>query len=370
MKPNHKQLTSLQAGFTLVEVMVGLAIGMLATVIIMQVFSVFEAQKRSTTGTADAQTNGGIAMHNIASELVNAGYPLMPFGVQGVADSPLECAALMIDGVADATAPNRLSPAVITNGTSDSITFRYGDSLAGGISSQITGLATPTANDVNIATDLGCLVNDRTLIVNGAACSMASVQSMVPAAPPVAATITLTNNTGAAIGANLSCLGSWNEITYAVNNGNLERNGVPIVAGIVNLQAQYGISATGVPSTASNFNQVTQWVDATGGTWAAPTIADRNRIKVIRLAVVARNAKKELKDTAGVCSTTAVCSSLNTASPTGLCAWAGSASSPAPAISLGASADLNTSTDWQCYRYRVYETILPLRNVIWSKGTL
>ena len=70
MKLNRKQFSAPQAGFTLVEIMVGLAIGMLATVIIMQVFSVFEAQKRTTTGTADAQTNGGIAIYNITQRTV------------------------------------------------------------------------------------------------------------------------------------------------------------------------------------------------------------------------------------------------------------------------------------------------------------
>src|SRR4030067_3297632 len=93
-----------QAGFTLVEIMVGLAIAMLATLVIMQVFSVFEAQKRTTTGTADAQTNGGIALYNIGRELQIAGYPLLP-----AVNSPLECTTLNVNSVADATVPNRLN---------------------------------------------------------------------------------------------------------------------------------------------------------------------------------------------------------------------------------------------------------------------
>ena len=40
-----------QAGFSLVELMVGLVIGLMATLVIMQVFSTFEGQKRTTTGT-------------------------------------------------------------------------------------------------------------------------------------------------------------------------------------------------------------------------------------------------------------------------------------------------------------------------------
>jgi type IV pilus assembly protein PilW len=194
----------------------------------------------------------------------------------------------------------------------------------------------------------------------------------------------LSTNGGALANANVACLGSWNEITFAVNpaTGNLDRtarvNGVsdgttvagvvtgttPSVVGVVNLQAQYGISA------AANSNQVVQWVDASGGTWAAPTVADRNRIKAIRVAVVARNAKIEPS------VVTAACGSLTTAAPAGLCAWDATSAlpnpvvppfvaSPAPQINL-----LPGDANWARYRYRVFETIIPLRNVIWAKDAL
>lgn len=96
MKKQHTILR--QAGFTLAEIMVGLAIGMLATLVILQVFSVFETQKRATTGTADAQTNGSIALYTLGREMQLAGYGLIPFGVAGTLDSAIECTALTIDG--------------------------------------------------------------------------------------------------------------------------------------------------------------------------------------------------------------------------------------------------------------------------------
>ena len=61
----------------------------------------------------------------------------------------------------------------------------------------------------------------------------------------------------------------------------------------------------------------------------------------------------------------ALVGSLTAAAPTGLCAWEGSATSPAPAIGLS-----NGDANWNKYRYRVFQTIVPLRNVIWSKDTL
>ncbi|MDP2144994.1 MAG: PilW family protein [Gallionella sp.] len=342
-----------QTGFTLVEIMVGLAIGMLATLVIMQVFTVFETQKRTTTGTADAQTNGSIALYNIGRELQIAGYPLMP-----TTNSPLECTTLTINGTADVGSPNSLTPVWIADSfpattpaaivTSDIINIRYGNSPTGGIPTTIGALS---GNDVTVANNFGCQAGETTLITNGTTCAISSASAVTGTT-----VITLTDTTAATAGADIACLGTWNLVQYKVNNGNLERNGVPIVAGIVNLQAQFGIS------DAANSNQVAQWVDATGGTWGAPTVADRNRIKAIRIAVVARNPKPETG------SVTTTCSSTNSAAPTGLCTWAGSASSPAPTINLNDPFDPNPS--WTRYRYRVFETIIPLRNVIWSKDTL
>jgi len=343
---NRRHSPSYQDGLTLVEIMVGLAIGLLAIVVIMQVLSVFEAQKRVTTGTADAQTNGAIALYQIMRELQMAGYPLIP-----AVDSPLECTTLTFG----ATGITGISPATITEGVavsgvsaSDTITLRYGDSQAGGVPTQITAMGAPTANDATVISNLGCKAGDITLIINGTTCAMSSASAATGTT-----TVKLANTAAAIAGANLACLGAWNTITYAVNNGNLERNGVPSVTGIVNLQAQYGISA------AASSNQVVQWVNASGATWAAPVIADRNRIKAIRVAVVARNTKLE------PAVVTTACSSTTAAAPVGLCAWAGSASSPAPTVDLSAG-----DPDWLRYRYRVFETVIPLRNIIWSRDTL
>ena len=394
MQPYSRRPRSYQAGFTLVELMVGLTIGMFAALIIVQVISVFEAQRRSTTGTADAQTNGGIALYTIAHELQMAGYPLVP-----VNNSPLFCTGLTINGTADATTPNRLSPVAITDsvvGTganasaSDAITIRYGDSLMGGTAAQITaGLA---GTVVPVSSNFGCVVNDISLIYNGLNCSMSKVNA-VTGTPPAATTVQLADVTGAAVNSNLACVGTWHEVTYRVNAGNLERCDLAIAAaaggncnpslfpstpnpyfvtsvvGIVNLQAQYGVTAAAnsIPPTPIN---VIQWVDASGATWGAPTVANRNRIKAIRIAVVAQNAKMEPS------AVTSACSSTTAAQPTGLCAWDATSAlptplvapfvaSPAPTIDLSAS-----NSQWLQYRYRVFDTIVPLRNVIWANGTL
>jgi len=109
-----------------------------------------------------------------------------------------------------------------------------------------------------------------------------------------------------------------------------------------------------------------------GGTWdpALITAANRNLIKAIRVAVIARNAKIEPT------AVTAACSSTTAAAPTGLCAWDATSALPNPIVapfiaSPAPAVDLSPAdADWARYRYRVFETIIPLRNVIWSKGSL
>lgn len=65
-----------QAGFSLVEIMVGMVISLLGIIIIFQVFAVSERVKRTTTSGGDAQQNGVAALFALARNLKMAGYGL------------------------------------------------------------------------------------------------------------------------------------------------------------------------------------------------------------------------------------------------------------------------------------------------------
>lgn len=356
-----------QKGFSLVEIMVGLIIGLLVTLVVVGVFRVFEGQKRTTTGNSDAQTNGAIALFNIQRDAQMAGFGLPVYSADF---TPFNCPInTTVDHDNNATtAAIGLSPIVITDGNgangSDTVAIRLGDSMKGGVAVNME--AGTGANIAQVDTNIGCAANDVALIVTSTGCSMSRV-SAVTAAAVTPAKITLASTTNVAVGNALACLGVWNEVQYAVTANQLTRTGtvaggvpsttaVPMVPDVVNMQAQYGISAI------ATSNQVTAWVDATGA-WAntatTPTFANRKLIKAIRIAVVARNG---LLETANV---TDACSGVNVAKPTGLCAWDGlAAGSAAPAI------DLSADANWRRYRYRVYESIIPIKNIIWSRGLL
>ncbi len=120
---------------------------------------------------------------------------------------------------------------------------------------------------------------------------------------------------------------------------NLSQTNSIIADNIVQLVTQYGVT-NGVS------NAISQWVYPSdpSGLWSTPDQVHLQRIRAIRVAIIARSAQKE-KPTGGgnVCNTTA----------------------NAPAPWLGANAvDLSADADWQCYRYHVFQTVIPVKNLI------
>lgn len=347
---NNRRINS-QLGFSLIEIMVGLVIGLLASLVIMQVFATFEGQKRTTTGSADAQTNGSIALFTMQRDIQMAGFGLSLFDTQ---NSPLQCnPSVTVNHDGNAATPNiDMFPIQITDGGaagSDTVVVRYatdGANAKGGVAIKIIGPA-PAVPTIGVDNNFSCNNGDVVLLSNGSTCSMTKVND--PDLNIDTTHITLLDSTGAAIGGSVACIGNWNQFTYAIANNQLQRNDArnlpaattPIVSDIVSIKAQYGVSAV------ADNNQITEWVSATAP-WDAPSIADRNRIKAVHIAVVARNGLYEKEV-------------VTAAAPV---IWADVGASAAPVI------DLSGDANWQHYRYRVYETIIPLRNMIWSKNTL
>lgn len=357
-KTNSLPHNNKESGFSLIELMVGLVIGLLVTLVIMQSFSMFEGQKRTTMGTADAQTNGNIALYNIQRDLKMAGYGLPVFSSDD--PPPALCGA------------RNLFPINIVDGGdgSDTITIRYGTSQNGGIKSAILGNeATAGATPLCVA-DADCYIKVKNYAVCGigetailtdygkSTCTSATVSDKLIAGATAAEYIKVKDTNGNIVGSlqggvagftvmtdpQVSCVGTWNTIVYQVNNHLLERNGTPSVTEVVNIQAQYGVSDK------STDNTIAHWVDATAA------LDNSTLIKAVRVAVVARNGLLE-KDIVTTPCTTAQGTVNN-----GPCAWDDATTTdPAPKI------DLSADASWQNYRYRVYETIIPLRNMVWFK---
>lgn len=366
-----------ESGFSLVELMVGLVIGLFATLVIMQVFSVFEGQKRSTSGTADAQTNGTIALMQLQRHFQTAGYG-MPMPMADLENNLLKC-----DSVAGAA----LFPIVIQDSASaagDSVTSRYSTSApGGGVPITISNANNATPEGMQVANNIGCgndremttvKYNDtfqdltdttaqsasqpenRVMIMRGNLCGSAVIAQQptnVAAAVATDADASFIKIVAAPAGLTpvdtdkLSCMGSYLDHILDVNlaTNELRLNGDPVVSEVVSMQAQYGISAVGTS------NAVTAWVDATG-TWSVASLAanldNRNRIKAVRVAIALRNG---LKEKAAV-------------TPVAALPWRAADGTALMTLSVA------HLPDWANYRYRVYGTSVPLRNMIWSREAI
>jgi type IV pilus assembly protein PilW len=370
-------MTNKQTGFSLIELMIGMVIGLIAALVITNVLTKYEQQKRSSTGSSDAQTNGAIALYNIQRDMESAGWGLPTFGdslspflcpLSNVAANNTE-----INHDNDAGTPNiGLSPVMITDNTgtnaSDIISIRLGDTMKSGGEVKVTN---PGANILQVNNNIGCNVGDVAVVMREANPQLCQLTRVTAVSPPAALpfTVTLDATTAPAavqIGDAVACLGAWNEHQYAIGDGTatggelnqLTRTGalsaagmpvatpVAIVPDIVSIQARYGVTANLVD------NIVVGYVDATGIFGPAMTRNNRNRIKSIQVAVVARSGLRE---------PVAVSQACTGADPSlaRVCIW-----------NNGTDVDLTALADWANYRYRVYETIIPLRNVMWSRKVI
>jgi len=371
-----------QAGFSLIELMVAVVVSLIGTIVIFQVFGIFEGQKRTTTSAGDAQQSGLLALVSLERDARMGGF--------GLSYAPLlGCNVVAYDstGARDFTFP--LLPLQITDGAAggpDTVTFSYGSSNTLVAPTKLTINSAVGALFSKIDTPYGYRVNDLVVIGEvGKNCSMRQVTAVAPAGNPdqinhdpgvrynktggLTVAYTAWDNT-ALSGGRFYSLGAGPTVsTYTVGRedgnaalpseqlmlANLIQSGAasPIVDGIVQLQAQYGLDDNG-----DGIIQSTEWREPCAavsqlrkgvapGACAAATATDWSRVLAMRIAVVARSIQPEKPDPVTlVCNTT-------TAAPT----WAGGTI----VLTGYAGADPN----WQCYRYRIFETKVPLRNLIW-----
>lgn len=369
----------LQSGLSLVELLVGLLIGLVATLAISNLFSSFEGRKRVIAGDADAQSSGVLALYYLQRDAQNAGYGLPLYNSSDA--SPLLCP---IDtSINQAGVVINLSPIVVVDGgaASDIVRIRYGNPASGGASLRATGLMTAPTLDGRL---IGCQENDVVLFhqtPSNPSCSLGRLQKLnadrtintlseintSPTANPV-------GNLNGADWVRFSCLGAWNQYEFSVNAAwELTRTGgtasatpfpnstaVPVASDIVALQAQYGITDTIDPTAttataAAYLNRVDRWVDATGTFGPTMSLLDRNRIRAIRIAVIAKDGNMQKDVVSQSCTGEA-------AGVSKVCIWQSDATP--------ASVDLAALPNWQRYRYRSFEATIPLRNVIWNRDAL
>ncbi len=354
-KPHHPLRRS--RGFTLVEVMVALVVGMISMLVVLQTFSVSEGLKRTTTGNDDAQMGGAVALYTLEHDISQAGFGISSAGLIG-------CSVTLRAGLTVTLAPLTINPPTTLipagDANTDTLLVAYGntigptegDLIAAQPSTPVYAMQSPTSinkNDWVIAAPQ----------TRPASCNL--ILDKVSAAP---ALNNVTVGTGVAglpmlpqpNGSILYDLGQAATIIgYAVRGGNLTTcsftdttknctsssatNWAPIAGNISSLRALYGRD--------TNAGIMTDIVD----TWdqSTPTSAcNWVRTSAVTLVLVARNSEFDK-------------TTLTATAPV----WFGS-SQPAPVnIDLSGNAGLAAGATWKNYRYKLYTTVAPLRNVTW-----
>ncbi len=378
------------AGFSLVELMVSIVIGLLAVMFATRIMTDSENTKRGALGGSDSMQNGMMAMFSISADAEQAGFGLNDPILSGCdtifKDSKGYQLATTKRGGVDVTP---LASAVIepgVDGKPDRLTM-YAGSAPGG-----TGTMRLEGNYIGgtqLAVDrapYGFALGDVIVVApeNGEGkCALAQVAGLSdPSAdePSVAIGSTAYRFNTGALGRNFE--GSASRVfnlgresslsfhTWSVQDGvlrlratNLGGDGGAahaVADNIVSLKAQYGFDTR----TEADFEpeqgmQVGEWsaemIDADGdGVTGGP--GDYQRLAALRIAVVARAKTPERAAAGAACTAQPEAMKVfGSEQPHGV---------EASEVTLDLAVE-GDSVDWRCYRYRAFETIVPLRNMGW-----
>lgn len=372
---------SRSTGFTLIELMVAMVLGMLTTVIIAQALLNSEGNKRSTTSGGDAQVNGALSLLTVQRDIQMAGY-----GVAAKA-SALGCSITAKKGAAPASTAI-LAPVVIstTGGggpdQSDTITILSSAKTTFAVPMDLSTIHNASSTTFTVKSALGVDVGDFMLAIPGTpsaskGCTMFQVTAVN------ALTGVITHSTSSTWNTSLSTimptyvsdddslvdLGAVRYRTYSIDTTNnvLQVQDLDTSTGamstaqtvnpnIVLLKAMYGRDTNG-DGVVDRYDDTI----STAAAWAS--------VRVIRIAVVARSGQRE-KTAVTTTSPVWDVGTTATVAPTSNTVSCTPVSAPTRCtLELRVpttSASATDTTEWQHYRYKVYDTVIPVRNMLWS----
>ena len=342
-----------QRGAGIIETMIGILIGLVVILAIYSIFAVSEGYKRTATGVADAQVTWLFAQFLLGREITNAGN-----GISSALDELSTCTTTTLKAI----------PVLITDGgnanTSDSFVVFYG--VAKRVLTPVyfqTLMASPT-DDFRVQSPNGFNANDQVLAVNPLTGECDAVRATAVGAPDATGTVTISHAATSAMYTEDSKLINLGPVTnaartlFSVVADQLHSTALkgpalaapdpsnPLAQNIVLMKAQYGVDS-------DNDGDVDSWTAATGGYAVATvlgfTASQISTIKAIRLAIVVRSDEPDLKDAAltGQSAVLFNCSANTDAGCPG-------------------RLTLDDTSLRDNYRYRIYETVVPMRNAIWN----
>ncbi len=346
------------AGLSLVELLVATLITLIGLLVITQVFAVYEGWKRTTTGVAQTQETGLLGAFAIEQDLRNAG-----FGLVGV-----DCASIANYHAlaADKRVALPAKPLTITQEEkaprNDRIDVLYSTSAFANVGVRLQYEIADSASDLYVNNDLGFATGDLILLgSDGGDCSLLQFSGKdrdaeVPSLPNVTSSGNarlLPHLPGAETpwnppeGTNILAGKHYGVGTRVLNLGQA----------LVSRRFYVKDGTLRVDELDTSDGSVTTYDLATGvvGLRAAclPAMACSESSTAIRFGLIVRSGNRE-KDR--IERQQEVNVSDGKAS---IAFWPGDG---APTFDL----DLSSNDEALHYRYRVFQTVVPLKNIVWN----
>jgi len=290
-------------------------------------------------------------MYGLQRDLRHAGYGITDIGLLG-------CNITLRPGVVlNGISPVTINHASITghDANTDTLLIVYGHSESPPEGDVIISHAANTT--YTVAAGASFRVNDRLLALGTVPPSPCAMPMLTVQNPPAGSNITVTPLGGGSLPAAMNSPSLVNGaafnlgqaprvLAYAVRGGeltvcdymvvdcssNVAANWNAVASNIVSMRAQYGRDVNPLDTFVDTYDQA-----------ALTSACLRARVLALRLVIVARSAQFDK-------------TVVTSAAPT----WAGTATHP---INLSANAE------WGNYRYRTFETVVPLRNLVWRGAT-
>ena len=369
---------SKQRGFSLVEILVGVVIGLIGVAVMFQMMAIWSNHERSTTSGGELQTAGAIGMFSLERDLKSGGL--------GFSTAKAPTAGCTVSGT-DNGRPFSFPLQAITitpaaGGAPDTVRVTYGNSSFF-VTEETFKDSSPLSKKTNRrngfkAGDLAVVADPSTIPVN---CTLIEITSdtnpdlytlehanvayasayAASGAPPTNARFNPAGGTGALYTAgNIYSLGNGpRSNVWQIFGGRVLRrtdqiynNAVDVAENVVNLKAEYGVDLNG--------DGIIQ-----AGEWGTAAPASPTALLAVRVAMLVRGAQfeKSRDPSAGGAATAVTPNAPRWAEQDAAHEFLMTNVDGTPDSFGQTQADPN---NWRYYRYRVYEKVIPLRNMIWG----
>lgn len=356
--PTHQMTRQPRRGLTLVELMVGMVVGLLVSLAAASSVRLFTASQRQSVGVGAGGINAMTAIAAMKNDVSNAGLGF--FG-----QSTFMCPTLNLGVGANLISDGASFTPVQARrvGLNDVLEVVYGSDVSSGAAVKAISA---NALSATLESFLPASLDQSVLIApDGVAgpCTIRSVTGVTPATPVLKQVLALdaagtynqaafTNVPAFPLNSRVALLGNLQWSRYAIvqdnnNNSNLvltrvlDGRSAILLRNVMGFRVEYGTA-----SAAGGGQMLESWQSTTDAGWAVIDNTNIGWVRALRAGVVVRSAQREKPNANGVCE----------------------ASTAKPQL-FGKVIEPDVA-DWQCYRYRTAVFVAPLRNIVYGLKAL